>query len=141
MRVAEVHRRLPEHPFFFEPDDASTQSVRFFVTELIRETAFELLEEELPYAIAVEIEEFREDRQPVYIRAVLYVERESQKRILIGAGGAQIRDLGKAARVKIESLVQLPVYLDLWVKVLHNWRRNAPELNRLGYMVPEEQRS
>jgi GTP-binding protein Era len=139
--LAEVRRRLPEHPFFFGSDDASTQSTRFFVTEFIREAAFELLEEELPYAIACEIEEFREDRQPMYIRAVLYVERESQKRILIGAGGAQIRDLGKSARGKIESLVQQPVYLDLWVKVLHNWRRNAPALNRLGYLVPEEQRS
>jgi GTP-binding protein Era len=139
--LAEVRERLPESPFLYGPDDASTQSLRFFVTELIRETAFELLEEELPYAIACEIEEFREERRPVYIRAVLYVERESQKRILIGAGGTQIRDLGRAARLKIEPLVQQPVYLDLWVKVLHNWRRNAPALNRLGYLVPEEQRS
>lgn len=139
--LAAVRGQLPESPFLYGPDDASTQSVRFFVTELIRETAFELLEEELPYAIACEIEEFREDRKPVYIRAVLHVERESQKRILIGAGGTQIRDLGRASRLKIESLVQQPVYLDLWVKVLHNWRRNTPALNRLGYMVPEEQRS
>lgn len=137
----EVRKHLPESPFLYGADDASTQSLRFFVTELIRETAFELLEEELPYAIACEIEEFQEGRQPVYIRAVLHVERESQKRILIGSGGARIKELGRVARIKVESLVEQPVYLDLWVKVLHNWRRNTHALNRLGYHVPLEERS
>jgi len=139
--LSRVRALLPESPFLYGEDDASTQSTRFFVTELIRESAFELLEDELPYAVACEIEEFREDRQPVYIRAVLHVERESQKRILIGAGGVRIRELGRTSRVKIESLVQQSVYLDLWVKVLHNWRRNTQALNRLGYHVPEEERS
>ena len=83
---------LPESPFLYPEDEISTQTVRFFVSELIRETALEQLEDEVPYSVACEVEEFREDRTPVYIRAVLYVERESQKRILIGAGRTHSRD-------------------------------------------------
>ena len=79
--------------------------MRFFAAELVRETALEQLEEEVPYSVACEIEEFREDRTPVYIRAMIYVERDSQKRILIGEKGARIREIGRAARAKIERLV------------------------------------
>src|SRR5437762_13846062 len=124
---------LPESPFLYPEEHISTQTVRFFVRELIRETALEQLEDEVPYSIACEIEEFREAQSPVYIRAVLHVERESQKRILIGAGGQRIRTIGRIARQKIEQLVGGQVYLDLWVKVLPNWRRNVHSLNRLGY--------
>jgi GTP-binding protein Era len=130
---------LPESPFLYPEDDISTQTVRFFVSELIRETALEQLEDEVPYSIACEIEEFRETQSPVYIRAVLHVERESQKRILIGAGGQRVREIGRTARGKIEALVGSPVYLDLWVKVLANWRRRAQALSRFGYKLPEEQ--
>ncbi len=129
---------LPESPFLYPDDEISAQTVRFFVGELIRETALEQLEEELPYSIACEIEEFREGQSPVYIRAVLHVERESQKRILIGAKGARVRSIGQAARAKIEAFVGERVYLDLWVKVLPNWRKNAVALNRFGYRLPEE---
>jgi GTP-binding protein Era len=90
--------------------------------------------------VAVEIEEFREERSPVHIRAVVYLERESQKRIFIGAGGAKIRDIGKAARQKVEQLIGAPAYLDLWVKVLPNWRKSPAALTRLGYTVPQDQR-
>ena len=110
-------------------------------SELVRETALEQLEDEVPYSVACEIEEFRESQSPVYIRAVLHVERESQKRILIGAGGKRVRDIGRAARRKIEALVGSPVYLDLWVKVLPNWRRNPHALHRLGYKLPEDRSS
>lgn len=130
--------RLPESPFLYDPEDASTQHLRFFVAELIRETALEQLSDEVPYAVACSIEEFREDRSPVYIRAVLFVERASQKRIVIGESGSRIREIGRAARLKIEALVGSPVYLDLWVKVLENWRRDVNALRRLGYQVPEE---
>lgn len=136
--LARARAALPESPFLYPADDISTQTLRFFATELIRETALEQLEDEVPYSVACEIEEFREDRTPVYIRAVIHVERESQKRILIGAKGQRIRDIGRAARTKIEQLVGQPVYLDLWVKVLHNWRRNAAALQRLGYKLSEE---
>ena len=118
----------------------STQQTRFFVAEFIREAVLEQLEDEVPYGVAVEVEEFREGRSPLYIRAVLHVERDSQKRILIGAGGSRIREIGRAARERIEPLVGESVFLDLWVKVLHNWRRNAAALARLGYRLPEDPR-
>lgn len=130
--------RLPESPFLYDPEDASAQHLRFFAAELIRESALEQLSDEIPYAIACAIEEFREDRSPVYIRGVLFVERASQKRIVIGQSGSRIREIGRAARLKIETLIDSPVYLDLWVKVLENWRRDANALRRLGYQVPEE---
>jgi GTP-binding protein Era len=136
--LAAIESRLPESPFLYPEDDVSTQSVRFFTAELIRETALEQLNEEVPYSIACEIEEFREDRTPVYIRATMYVERDSQKRILIGEKGARIRDIGRSARTKIEALVGGAVYLDLWVKVLANWRRSAGALERFGYRMTQE---
>ena len=136
--LARISGLLPESEFLYPADDISTQTLRFFVGELIRETALEQLEDEVPYSVASEIEEFRESDSPVYIRAVLHVERESQKRILIGAGGQRIRSIGQTARAKVERLVGAPVYLDLWVKVLPNWRRNAHALNRFGYKLPEE---
>ena len=131
--------RLPASPFLYPDDEISTQTMRFFASELVRETALEQLEEEVPYSVACEVQEFREERSPVYIRAVIYVERESQKGILIGNKGGRLRDIGKAARVKIEALVGAPVYLDLWVKVLANWRRDAKSLRRFGYHVLKEQ--
>jgi len=124
---------LPTSPFLYPEDELSTQTVRFFVSELVRETALEQLGEEVPYSLACEIDEFREAASPIYIRAVLYVERESQKGIVIGAKGARLRDIGRAARAKIEALVGEPVYLDLWVKVLPNWRRDERALRRFGY--------
>jgi GTP-binding protein Era len=105
---------------------------------LIRETTLEQLEDEVPYSVACEVQEYREERSPLYIRAVIYVERESQKRILIGARGERIREIGRASRAKIEELVGAGVYLDLWVKVLANWRKNADALRRLGYRLPKE---
>jgi GTPase len=137
---AAAAKQLPESQFLYPEDEISTQHLRFFVSELIRETALEQLSDEVPYSIACEIEEFREDRKPVYIRAVLHVERDSQKRILIGSKGQRIRSIGQAARGKVEALLEQNVYLDLWVKVLANWRKNAHALARFGYRVPEEPR-
>lgn len=136
-----ITQALPESPFLYPDDDIGVQPLRFFASELIRETALEQLEEEVPYSIACAIEEFRETGSPVYIRAVLYVEREGQKGIVIGERGARIREIGRASREKIESLVGSPVYLDLRVKVLQNWRRNPAALRRLGYTRPEEPRT
>jgi GTP-binding protein Era len=138
--LAAAAERLPESPFLYPEDEISTQNLRFFVAELIRETALEQLSDEVPYSIACEVEEFREEKSPVYIRAVLHVERDSQKRILIGAKGQQIRSIGQAARRKVESFLEQNVYLDLWVKVLPNWRKNAHAMARFGYRLKEEQR-
>lgn len=138
--LADLDAALPESPFLYPADEISTLPMRFFAAELIRETALEQLDDEVPYSVACGIEEFREDRTPLFIRAVIYVERESQRGILIGAKGARIREIGKASRVKLEELTGVPVYLDLWVKVLANWRRKPAALHRLGYRVPEELR-
>jgi GTP-binding protein Era len=135
-----IEESLPESPFLYPDDDVSTQSVRFFVAELIRETVLEQLHDEVPYSVAVGIEEFREGRSPLYIRAVIYVERESQKRIIIGAKGTRIREVGQASRKKIESFVGQSVYLDMWVKVLPNWRKSTSALERFGYSLAKEER-
>lgn len=136
--LAITAERLPESPFLYPADEVSTQHLRFFVAELVRETALEQLNDEIPYSVACEIEEFREDRTPVYIRAVIHVERDSQKRILIGSQGARIRSIGQSARKKVEALLEQQVYLDLWVKVLANWRKNANALARFGYRLHED---
>jgi len=130
---------LPEGPFLYPEDEISTAPVRFFVAELVRETALEQLDQELPYSVACEVEEFREGQTPLYIRTVLYVERESQKRILIGAGGQRIREIGRIARSKVEKFVGTSVYLDLWVKVLPNWRKSDRALRRFGYRLHDDQ--
>jgi GTP-binding protein Era len=136
--LSAVAELLPESPFLYPDDEVSTQTVRFFVAELIRETALEQLEDEVPYSLACAVEEYREHRKPLYIRAVLYVERESQKRILIGSKGTRIREIGRVARVKIEQFIGEPTYLDLWVKVLPNWRKSTNALRRFGYRLPTE---
>ncbi len=128
-----LRAHVPESPFHYDPEEMATQPLRFFAAEFVREAAFELLREELPYSVAVEIDEFRETPEPVYIRAVIYVERASQKGIVIGAGGRTIKALGQAARAKIETLLGARVFLELHTKVLPKWRRRAGSLRRLGY--------
>jgi GTPase len=136
--LRDLGKMLPVSPFLYPEDEISTASVRFFVSELVRETALEQLDQEVPYSLACEVEEFRETGAPVYIRTVLYVERESQKRILIGHNGQRIRDIGRAARVKVEAFVGAPVYLDLWVKVLPNWRKSDSAVRRFGYRLHDD---
>lgn len=136
--IARLTERLPESPFLYPEDEVSTQSVRFFVAELVRETVLEQLHDEIPYSVACGVEEFREGRSPVYIRAVIYVERDSQKRIIIGAKGSRIREIGQVARKKVEAFIGESVYLDLWVKVLPNWRSSALALERFGYHIAKD---
>ncbi len=131
---------LPESPFLYPADEIAAQPVRFFAAELVRETIFEQYEAEIPYATVVRIEEYREATDPVYIRATIYVERDSQKGILLGRGGAALKALGATARGKIEAFIGARVYLDLWVKVLPGWRRKKSSLEYLGYAVPAEER-
>jgi GTP-binding protein Era len=134
-RLEEV---LPSGPFLYPPDEIARDPVRFFVAEMIRETVFEEFHEEIPYSVFCQIEEFREAEDPVYIGAHLFVERKSQKGILIGKGGSSIRTLGSISRKKIEEFLGRRVYLDLWVKVLPDWRRRRAHLKKLGFPVPDE---
>lgn len=132
-----IASQLPEGPFLYPDDHIASAPARFFVQELIRETVFERYRQEIPYAVAVRIEDFREGEDPVYIAASLHVERKSQKGLLIGRKGTGIKSLGAVARTKIEHFLGRRVYLDLWVKVSHRWRRNQKGLARFGYAVPD----
>jgi GTPase len=134
--LQQIRPRLPERGFEFDPEDVGTQPLRFFVVEYLREAAFELLEDELPYSFTAEVEEFREADQPIYIRVTLFVERESQKAIVIGRGGGTIKAIGAHARRRLEDLIGSPVYLDCWVKALPNWRKNSGALARFGFPAP-----
>ncbi len=129
---------VPAHPFYFPDDEVASDPVRFFVAELVRETIFERYHQEIPYSSYCEVTEFREAQDPVYIGLDILVERASQKGIIIGKEGSAIRELGAAARSKIEHLLGRAVYLDLWVKPLESWRRNRAQLTRLGFRVPPE---
>jgi GTP-binding protein Era len=136
--LARIREHLPEAEFAYDPDDVGTQQLRFFVVEYLREAAFELLGDEVPYSFTAEVEEFREAERPVYIRVTLFVERESQKGIVVGRGGRTIGAIGAHARARVEELLGAPVYLDSWVKVLPNWRRNPVALTRFGFPEPKE---
>ncbi|MGH7500174.1 MAG: GTPase Era [Longimicrobiales bacterium] len=128
--------RMPAGPFLYPENDLAVQPVRFFVAELVRETIFELFEQEVPYSTTVRIEDYREGSDPTYVRAVIYVERSSQKGILIGSGGSALKELGTRAREKVEAFIGARVFLDLWVKVLPGWRKKPGALKYLGYPVP-----
>lgn len=137
--LEQVRAHLPEREFDYDPDDVGTQPLRFFVVEYLREAAFELLEDELPYAFTAEVEEFREAERPMYIRVTLFVERETQKAMVIGRGGQTIKAIGQHARTRLEELVGAPVYLDLWVKTLPRWRRSPAALARFGFPTSEKE--
>jgi GTP-binding protein Era len=133
---SEIEEALPEGPFLYPPDDIAAAPVRFFVGEFIRETVFEQFREEIPYSVFAVVDEFREDQDPVYIKANLFVERNSQKGILVGDRGSKIRELGRASRKKIEEFVGRQVYLELRVKLRPKWRRRRKDLGRFGFRVP-----
>jgi len=136
--LAEVRARLPEGPFLYDADDLGTQPLRFFASEFVREAAYAELEQELPYSLAVEIDEFREDSSPVYIRATIAVERESQKPIVLGRGGRTIKAIGTAARARLETFLGQRVRLELWVTVWPRWRKDPRALARLGLPLTKE---
>jgi GTP-binding protein Era len=136
--LAAVADDLPEGPFLYPEDDIATDPVRFFAAELVRETVFEQYDEEIPYSVFCVVQEFREAQDPVYVHVDVYVERPSQKAILVGRGGRAIRELGQAARAKIEHFLGRRVYLDLWVKPLKSWRKNRARLGSLGFRIPED---
>lgn len=134
--LATIHQQLPLGPRYYPEDQVTDLQVRFIAEELIREKALELLSQEVPHSIAVEIDEFSlRHENMTYISAVIYVERESQKKIVLGSNGSMIKRIGQAARPEIEELVGTKVYLELWVKVWEKWRKRAGMLRRLGYAV------
>ena len=129
-----IAARLPESPPLYPTDQLSDRPLRFLAAELVREAAFEALEQEIPYALAVEVVEWDEAHPArVRIRANLIVERVSQRRIAIGAGGAMIKRIGSEARRELERLLGRPVYLELWAKVDPRWSRSPNRLKSLGY--------
>lgn len=129
-----ILENLPQGEFIYPPDDISDTPERFFVADLIREKIFELFKKEVPYASCVMIDEFKErEKGKDYIRAIIYVERASQKAILIGKQGAALKTVGEKARRELEIFLQRPVYLELWVKVKEKWRKNKRFLKELGY--------
>jgi GTP-binding protein Era len=137
--LAWLREQAPDRPFRYAEDDVSAQPVRFFAAEYVREAAFAHLEDEVPYSVAADVDEFREHSDPVYIRVAIYVERDSQRGIVIGAGGRTLRSIGVDARRRIEELLGQKVYLDLWVKVMPNWRSRPQDLRRLGFPTPSKE--
>ncbi len=125
---------LPESPALYPEDELSDRPVRFLAAELVREAAFDMLSQELPYSVAVEIEHFDESRTDIVkIRANLIVERQSQKQIVIGRGGSVIKRIGIQARKGIEALIECKVHLELWVKVEAKWAKRPNRIKSLGY--------
>jgi GTP-binding protein Era len=133
--LGELLKVLPEGPKLFPEDMITDLPERFLVAELIREKVFQLTREEIPYATAVDVEDFkeREEKNLIVIKATIQVERESQKGILIGEKGQMLKEIGRLARQEIEALLGAKVYLELWVKVEKNWREDPRALRRLGY--------
>ncbi|MBI3990346.1 MAG: GTPase Era [candidate division NC10 bacterium] len=126
---------LPEgHPFYPE-DQLTDRSERFFIAELIREKVHHFCHQEIPYAVAVEVESFKErkERPLVEIQATIYVEKDSQKGIVIGAGGRMLKKIGEIARQEIEAFLGTQVFLHLWVKVRPAWRKDEHALKEFGY--------
>jgi GTP-binding protein Era len=133
--VAEILKLLPTAPPLYPPDQGTDSTERFLVAELIRERVLHHTSKEIPHAVAVQVEEFDESRRPhlVKIRTVIFVERESQKGILIGKQGRMLKAIGAEARAEIEALLDAKVFLELWVKVWKNWRKDPKALRALGY--------
>jgi GTP-binding protein Era len=126
---------LPESPPYFEKDALTDKPARFFVSEIIREKALMLYRKEIPYSLEVIIEEFKEEEDIIRIRAVIWVERESQKGIVIGRKGGALKKLGTMARKDIELFFGKKVYLQLFVKVEKDWKNNDRMLRGLGYKL------
>jgi GTP-binding protein Era len=125
---------LPEGPLYYPGDQVTDQTEREIAAELIREQVLRHIREEVPHAVAVVVEEYKErENHVIYVEANVFVEKDSQKGIIIGRGGQMLRRIGSAARQEVERMTGGQVYLDLWVKVRKAWRRDEGELRRLGY--------
>jgi GTPase len=133
-----IIKRLPEGPQYFPEDQLTDQPERFIVSELIREKIFTLTKDEIPYSTAVVIEDMKEEPELTRVDAVIYVERESQKGILIGKNGAMLKRIGTLARQDAEKLLGAKIFLQLWVKVKKDWREDERMLKELGIVKEGE---
>lgn len=133
--IEEILKSLPESPPYYPEEMFTDQTERLIVSEMIREHVIHQTHQELPHSSAVTIESFKEhpEKSLVVIQATLYVEKNSQKKILIGKGGQQLKRIGEAARKEIETFLGKRVYLELWVKVKKDWTRDPRVLDELGY--------
>mgnify|MGYP003347788098 FL=1 len=131
--VAALAAALPEGPHLYPADAVSDQPEQLLLAELIREQVLEHTREEVPHSVAVQIERIVDDGPRTAVLATVLVERSSQKGILIGKGGSMLRQIGSGARLQMQKLIDGPVYLELFVKVVPNWRRSASRLAELGY--------
>ena len=132
-----LKKYLYEGPQYFPEDIVTDQPVRFIASEIIREKIYQFTYHEIPYSIAVGIEDFQEaeDKNLILIRAIIYVERDSQKGIIIGKGGAMLKKVGQLAREELEAIMGIKVFLELWVKVKDKWQSDDTVLKILGYKV------
>ncbi len=128
-----IKKFLPEHPGYYPKDDLTDRSERFFASEIIREKIFLNYEQEIPYSSEVGIESFKDEETIIRIRATIYVERDSQKGILIGKGGSSLKKVGTEARKSLESFFGKKVFLETHVKVADNWRKQKLKLKQFGY--------
>ncbi len=131
--IKRIQDLLPDSPPYFDKDALTDRPARFFVTEIIREKIFQTYDKEIPYSTEVEVELFKEDGKLINIQAVIYVERDSQKGIIIGKGGAALKRVGTLARKDIEAFFGKQVMLRFFVKVEKDWRNSVRDLNRFGY--------
>jgi GTP-binding protein Era len=132
--LREIIARLPEGPPYFPKDQLTDRYERFFVSEIIRGKIFETYQKEIPYSVEVEIESFKEEEKLTRIRAVIYTARDSQKGIIIGHKGSMLKRVGTGARKEIEEFLGKKVFLELYVKVAHEWRDNPRMLKKFGYL-------
>ncbi|MFZ1399381.1 MAG: GTPase Era [Candidatus Promineifilaceae bacterium] len=133
-----IVQALPQGPRYYPADQVTDIYVRDMAAEFIREQVMLQLRDEIPYGVAVQVDQFKErDNGVTYIGANIFVERDNHKAIVIGAKGSQLRQIGAAARKELETLVEGKVFLELWVKVEPKWRHNEKALKRLGYTKPE----
>lgn len=128
-----IFNQLSSGPLYYPEDEVTDQPERFIMAELVREKVLQLTHDEIPHSIAVVIEEVQEKKTLVKVRALVVVERESQKGIIIGSGGKQLKEIGRLARQDIEALLGSPVFLELWVKVKKDWRNRPDSLRNYGY--------